>query len=105
MAPPTFESMRRVQAFYENAMPGMTLKQAPRPLQKRCADGCGRPISQKRKRCMECQQVFLKDLASEVGDQDLLDAVISRCEPDVREEVYDGLKPHLSFTPAPFARA
>ena len=51
---------------------------------------------------MACQSDFLTDIASQIPDQDLFDAVLSRQPAGHRKAFYDGLKPYLSFTPAPF---
>jgi hypothetical protein len=81
--------------FLKHALPGMTLKAPSPPLVKRC--GCGKQISGTRSRCMACQQEVLQELASQIDGQDLLDAMLGRSFPEMREEMLDALRPYLTF--------
>jgi hypothetical protein len=92
---------RAVNIFLKHALPGMTLKapvQPVRPLHKRCA--CGRAISGTKARCLACQQDMLRDLASQITTQELLDAVLRQSFPEAWEELQSALTPYLTFTPA-----
>lgn len=101
-----------VENFSRLALPGMTLlAKAPDPnqvpvvmrsvypeqLDKRCL--CGQKISGTRARCMACQQEVLRDLAGQIQDQDLLDAMLDRSFPEMRGEMLRDLTPYLSFVP------
>jgi hypothetical protein len=92
----TIQDERRI--FFKYAVPGMTLKAAQPPLLKRCL--CGRVISGTKLRCLACQQEILRDLASQIETQELLDAVLRQSFPEARKEMQRALTPFLKFTPA-----
>lgn len=88
-----------VRTFMRYGLPGMTLMSSRRELVKRCA--CGRQISGNKARCMACQTEVLKELASQIDGQDLLDSMLARSFPEARQEMLNALRPYLSFTPGP----
>jgi hypothetical protein len=100
-----YERRRDIENFSRLALPGMTLLAKlpePKPVEvkslfKRCA--CGQKISGTRARCMACQQEVLRDLAGQIQDQELLDAMLDRSFPEMRDEMLRSLTPYLSFVP------
>lgn len=107
----TSQRRREIESFSRLALPGMTLlARLPKPkpaevksLFKLCQ--CGQKISGTRARCMACQQEVLRDLAGQIQDQDLLDAMLDRSFPEMRDEMLRGLTPYLSFVPINKKRA
>ena len=88
---------REIRTFFRLGLPGMTLR-APAPeLVKRCA--CGKRISFNKSRCFDCQQEVLQELGDQIDSQDLLDAMLDRSFPEMRQEMLDSLKPYLKFKP------
>ncbi len=68
------------------------------PLLWRCE--CGKRISKSRFRCLDCQQIFLMDLGSQIDTQEMLDAVLLRSAAGHEAEFLEQIRPYLKFQPA-----
>lgn len=100
-------AFRRLQAFYQLGMPGMTLRaekpkppEPPEPEKRkptipRCQ--CGRPISANKTACRFCYETKLMLMAEQIENQAMLDRLMEGLEPGEKAEVLSKLKPYLKF--------
>lgn len=70
-------------------------------LVKRCAAGCGKPVSQNKRLCKACRDLSLQQLATRIGNEEMFEKVLSQIDPDDRKEAEQLMRPYLNCEISP----